>query len=378
MFKNIILPTSLLAGTIIGAGIFALPYVFEKAGILTGLFYLAVFSCVFTLVHLMYADIIVRTPENKRLPGYAKIYLGAVGEWTAVLMTIVGAIFVLLVYLILSISFFNLIFPSAGLADRYKLLIFWFFGSLAIFFGINRLAISEFLITIGIGAIIMVVFGFGVPWLGEITEISLFNFNDFFIPYGAVLFSLGGVVAVPATLGYFRNNNDSRLKAKNPIILGSVLPAFVYLIFVFGIFALSETVSQDSISGLSKGIPSVILILLGVLGLASLWSSYIVIGRNVKKSLEHDLGVGAVLAGAAVSVLPLLMYFSGFQNFLRLVGFVGGVFGGLEGLLIVLVWLKARRIESQERVLRKINPFVAYLLISIFLGGIIYEIINNI
>lgn len=375
MFKNIILPTSLLAGTIIGAGIFALPYVFEKAGILTGLFYLAVFSGVFALIHLMYADIIVRTPENKRLPGYAKIYLGAFGEWTAVLMTIVGAIFVLLVYLILSISFFNLIFPSSGFADIYKLLIFWFFGSSAFFFGVNRLAISEFLITIGIGAIILVIFGFGVPLFGDAAKISLFDFDNFFVPYGAVLFSLGGAVAVPATLGYFRSNNDSRLKAKNPIIFGSILPAFVYLIFVFGIFALSETVSQDSISGLSRGVPSVVLVLFGILGMASLWSSYIVIGRNVKKSLEHDLGVGAVLAGAVVSILPLLMYFFGFQNFLRIVGFAGGVFGGLEGLLIVLMWLKARRVESPERILSKINPLVAYPLILIFLGGIIYTIL---
>ena len=105
MFKNVILPASLLAGTIIGAGVFALPYVFVKAGILTGLFYLLIFSAVFTLIHLMYADIILRTKENRRFFGYAEIYLGSWGKWPAILITIVGMIFVLTVYLILSVSF---------------------------------------------------------------------------------------------------------------------------------------------------------------------------------------------------------------------------------------------------------------------------------
>ena len=39
-FSQFIFPTSLLAGTIIGAGMFALPYLFEKSGIILGLLYL--------------------------------------------------------------------------------------------------------------------------------------------------------------------------------------------------------------------------------------------------------------------------------------------------------------------------------------------------
>ena len=104
MYKNIILPASLLASTIIGAGMFALPYAFAKAGILSGLFYLLFFSLVVILIHLMYADIIVRTSENHRFLGYAKIYFGRVGFWLAFLISVIGAIFALTIYLILSVS----------------------------------------------------------------------------------------------------------------------------------------------------------------------------------------------------------------------------------------------------------------------------------
>ncbi len=377
MFKNIILPASLLAGTIIGAGVFALPYVFVKAGILTGLFYLLIFSAVFTLIHLMYADIILRTKENRRFFGYAEIYLGKWGKWSAILTTIVGMIFILTVYLILSVSFFNLVPQNLVFPDIYKILIFWLFGSLAVFMGINRLAIAEFLITLGIAAIILIIFGYGFGNLGQAVLISSFDLKYLFLPYGAVLFSLAGRTAIPALLGYFRNNNQSQLKAKAPIILGSLAPAFVYLIFVLGILSLSETVSQDSISGLIGRLPPLILGLLGGLGLISLWSSYIVIGRDVKKSFEHDFNFPQAFSGLIIVLFPLFLYFLGFQNFFKLVGLIGGVFIGLESIFIILMWLKARKSGNEERgvFLQKINPLIICALLLIFVGGIIHEII---
>lgn len=378
MYKNVILPASLLAGTIIGAGVFALPYTFEKAGILTGLFYLIIFSAVFTLIHLMYADIILRTKENRRFFGYAEIYLGDWGKWPAILITIIGMIFILTVYLILSVSFLNLILQNLVLPDIYKILIFWLFGSLAVFMGINRLAITEFLITFGIAAIILIIFGYGFSNLEQAVSMPYFNLKYLFLPYGAVLFSLAGRTAIPALLGYFRNNNQPQLKARVPIILGSLAPALIYSIFVLGILSLSETISQDSISGLIGRLPSLILGLLGGLGLISLWSSYIVIGRDVKKSFEHDFNFPQAFSGLIIVLSPLFLYFWGFQNFLKLVGLIGGVFIGLESIFIVLMWLKARKSGNEERgvFLQKINPLIICALLFIFVGGIIYEIIH--
>ncbi len=123
-FNQLILPAALLSATIIGAGIFALPFVFQKAGLIAGLFYLLIFSAVFVLIHLRYADIISKTAENHRFAGYAETYLGKSGKWLAILMTIVGMIFTLTVYLILSKSFIAILLPF--LPDVYKILIFFF------------------------------------------------------------------------------------------------------------------------------------------------------------------------------------------------------------------------------------------------------------
>jgi len=380
MYKNIILPASLLAGTIIGAGVFALPFVFEKAGIVTGLFYLGLFSACFVFIHLMYADLILKTEGGRnfhRFPGYAKIYLGNWGFWTSILMTIVGMLFVLTVYLILSISFVNLIKPiGLDISDASKLLIFWLFGSAAIFLGIRRIVLSEFLITGGIIVIILIIFGYGLNHFGKIISLPAFNLQNIFLPYGAVLFALAGRVAIPAVVSYFQKIRRPLAEIKKPIILGTLLPALVYLLFVFGIWGLSEVVSEDAISGLVGQIPKEILALIGVFGLISLWSSYIVIGLDIKNALKFDLKFPKILAGLAVVVLPPLIYFWGFQSFLTLVSLIGGIFIALEGIFIVLMWLRARKMKSEEVIFKKLNPLIIYALIMIFIGGILYEIIH--
>jgi len=368
MFKGflsqLIFPAALVSGTIIGAGIFALPYVFEKAGIITGLIYLAVFTAVLTLIHLKYADIITATPTDHRFAGYAEIYLGKFGKFLAILTTVVGTIFILTVYLILSISFINLLVPN--LPDIYKVLIFWISGSLAIYWKIERLAISESLITLGITLIIFLIFIFGLKNFSEvILSKPKLNISYFFLPYGAVLFALSGRVAIPALLGYFRRNNLPQNLSRPAIVLGTVFPAIIYLLFVIGVLNLSSVVSEDAISGLVGHLPSRAVELLGILGIISLWSTYIVIGRDIKRSLEHDFNFPKILIFLFVVLAPLGLYFCGLYDFLRLIEITGGIFIGLEGIFIILMHQKAVNKKT----------FLNYLLLVIFIGGIIWAIL---
>lgn len=375
MYKNVILPASILAGTIIGAGIFALPYTFYKAGLIPSLFYLIFFSCVFILINLMYADVITRTGGKHRFAGYARIYLGKLSEWIAVFSSIIGMILILTIYLIISVKFIKLVAPDISII--YSVIIIWALGSLGVFLNIKKLSLIEFITNGGIVAIIIVTFFYGTKNLGNIASVPLLDISGLFLPYGIILFSLTGRVAIPAIVGYFTNNNQPAKMVIRPIIYGTLASAFLYLLFVIGILGISPTPSDDSVSGLIGKIPNLALILLvGLLGLVSLWNTYIVIGRDIKKSLNYDLKLPNILAGVITIFTPLILYFSGLQNFIRLVELVGGIFIGLEGIFIVLMWLKTKNIDSKEKILSRINPIINYLLILIFIGGIIYEIIR--
>ena len=133
------------------------------------------------------------------------------------------------------------------------------------------------------------------------------------------------------------------------------------------------------------------------MGITSLWITYIVIGRDIKKSLEHDFNLPVIFSGGVVSVVPVLLYVAGFQSFLKLISFSGAIIIGLEGIFIVLMWLRARNnvelipvaeqgslrgaaqnnaeARKPEKILDKIHPIIIVFLLLVFAAGIGYKLI---
>ena len=69
-----------LTGTIIGAGILGLPYVFSKSGFFIGAFWLIFLGFVMLFVNLCLGEVSLRTKKIHQLPGYAEKYLGKSGK----------------------------------------------------------------------------------------------------------------------------------------------------------------------------------------------------------------------------------------------------------------------------------------------------------
>jgi amino acid permease len=363
MYRNLILPAGLLAGTIIGAGVFALPFVFERAGVLAGLLYLLAFGATLTLVNSMYAEVIIKTEETHRFVGYVKTHLGNFSGKISIATSIVGLLLSMVVYLILASSFIGLFAPSMPGAQR--VLIFWLIAALTVFLKAGRMAVLEFWVTTAIIAIILAVFFLGIGGFAEKAEfLPLINPAFIFLPYGAVLFSLSGRVAIPSIVNYFREKKEGLNKSKPAIALGIFIPVVVYALFAVGIIGLSGQVSEDSISGLVGNLPKEMLWAMGLLGFFSLWTTYIMLSQEVEKSMASDLKFPKWLSVSAVLFVPALLYFFGFTNFLAIVGVAGGVFIGLEGILIVLMWLKVFRKKS----------LLAKLLLLVFALGIVYAL----
>jgi len=181
-------------------------------------------------------------------------------------------------------------------------------------------------------------------------------------------------VAVPAVINYFRKTSQPVSGAGKSIILGTLLPSAVYILFVFGVLGLSGVVSEDAVSGLVGVASPFILLLIGIFALVSLWDSYVIVGMDVRKSLACDLKFSKVISAIAVVVLPIVFYFYGLQNFLALAALVGGVFIAFEGILICLMWLKTLSMKMERVFLKKLSPVFAYVLALVFIGGLVYEL----
>ncbi|MDI6717621.1 MAG: aromatic amino acid transport family protein [Patescibacteria group bacterium] len=373
MIKNVAMPMSLLIGTTIGAGIFSLPFVFSKAGMAVGVAYLILFSFVSFLTHLMYADIIVRTNNNHcRFPGYAKIYLGEKGSWLANTVVFTALFLTLTVYLIISASFIGLIFPL--IPEIFKILIFWVFGSLAIFLGIKKAAVFESFTTLVTLSAIFIIFVLGIAvYFYKSARFPSFNLNFILFPFGPVLFSLFGEAAIPAIIVYFKKENIDVKTVRKTILYSSFITAIFYFLFVIGILGFSNVVSEDAISGLKDVAHPAVLALLGIFGFISLWDSYATIGTDIKKILEYESKIPKPIINLSLVFLPLLLYFFGFQNFLSLIGIIGGIFFSIWGIMIVLIWKKASAINTENSIIKKPIFFIPYLLLAIFIAGIIHQ-----
>ena len=333
---------SVLAGGIIGAGAFSLPYVVSQSGLIVGFVLLALATVAYSVIHLMYADVLTGTTAQHRFVGYVERYLGKGWKYLAVAMAVVEMVFILTIYLVLSVSFFHLIFP--GFSVPIAIFLFWLFGALTTFSSLKQLELSETVVTVGILAIIGALFAVSIPSIETLSAVPIFTSHNLLLPLSAIFFALSGRVAVPSLVNALRSRGHvERGPVRRAVIIGTVIPAVVYAIFIISVLALSGTVSPDAVTGLLGAIPAWLAGAIGVLGLLTLWSSYILVGRDVSDTLRFDLDVPRWLRFFVVLIVPLVLYALGFDDFIGLVSLIGGIFLSLEGIFVVLLWRSARK-----------------------------------
>jgi len=104
-----------MVGYIIGVGMFGLPFVVAKAGLLTFFCFLLFLGPVQYLLHLIYANIICVSNNSRRLPGYAAEYLGKKYKAFVLVAKLTGNFGGLLAYIIITGIFLHeLLSPYFG------------------------------------------------------------------------------------------------------------------------------------------------------------------------------------------------------------------------------------------------------------------------
>jgi len=362
--KKFIYPVAILSGTIIGGGLFSLPFIASKVGIFVILGYFLVLGALVILVHLFFGELAMATPDYKRLPGFAKIYLGKWGERTAFISTILGLFGAILAYLILGGEFLKeLLSPIFGGSLTLYTLFYFIVGTGIIYFGIRAIAKVEFWGLILFFLILIAIFSQSQNFLQIKNLFPSPDWGYLFLPYGAVLFSLWGAALIPEAEEMLGQKKSS-LKKIIPIAI--LIPILVYLLFIFLILGISgHQTTPSALTGLRDFLRPAIFRLGLFFGVLTTFTSFIALGLTLKKVFWYDLKIRKNLAGLLTCFFPLLLFLIGVKSFIPVISVVGGVMLGIDGILILLMYRKIR----PER------KFLTYPLIFIFLVGIIYEII---
>lgn len=367
--KKFFFAISILLGTIVGAGIFGIPYVIARSGIIPGFFYLLILGGAVLLIHLFFGEIVLRTKEKHRLVGYAQKYLGNWGRILITISTILGLTGALLAYIILSGDFLKIIFSFLNLPSFYFSLMFWAILSYFIFRGIKLIAPAELFMNIAFFFIIFLIFCFALPKL-NLQNFTLINFEHIFLPYGVILFSLVGWIAVPIISETFKSL-EARKNLKKVIILAISIVVFLYFLFALAVIGVSgKNTTPEVFQGLLPYLGQKIIIFGALFGIFAIVTSFLILGNYFKNTLFYDYKVPRQISASIACGLPLILFLIGFREFIEVSGFVGTIIGVIEGGVIVLIFKKAKFLgDRYPEYSLKIPSILLYFLIAIFILG---------
>jgi len=352
----------LLVGTVIGAGIFSLPYVFSLSGVIFSVLGLVGLTVVVLAINLFYLRIITATNGDHQLPGYGERYLGEWGKNLGILFILLSCWGALLAYVILGGDFLALLFGQQS--SFFHSFLFWSWGVLLFWQGLSSMtAIGGWLTGL------LILLAIAMPLLGngyfQKSNLVLLPLKPFAF-YGPLLFSLSGMAVIPEVEEVLRSRRRLLPRA---VVLGMLIPGFVYAIFGFGVWAISGAVTTvDALSGLLAWSP--ILVKVGaVIGFLATFTSFLSLTNVVKEVFLRDLGRQEKTAKAIAVFLSFPATFLSLKYFLPLISLTGALAVGGGGILILIIFLKKFARSWSERLL-------AWLVLLVLLGGVVSELMG--
>jgi len=371
MFKKV-RAIAVLIGTTVGAGIFAIPYAFSQVGFFWGLVYLIILALIVLAVELCYGEIILRTKEPKEMAGYVETYSGKTGKIFISLSLILGIYAALTAYLIgVGTYLETLIGPLLGGNLMFWGIVFWALGSLICFLGIGTMSRFELLMSFCLIVLVFILFVISLPYL-DFKNFSIVTSKNLFLPFGVILFALGGATALP-TMRKILGEEAAFLK--KAVLIGLGVPLIVYAFFAFIILGVTgQGVSEEALIGLSKFLGNKSLIIGGIFGILAMSTSFFALSFVLKEFFRQDYKIKNFAAWVLTVSVPLFLFLTGFR-FIYVIGISGTILSGFQGIILIDTYYKARQKKEREPEFKfNLPKLLAYLIYLVFIFGIIYQI----
>ncbi len=374
--KNFIFAVATLISTIIGAGIFALPYAFAKAGFWPSLIIFAVLAMVNIVIMLMYGEVMLRTLGiHHEATGYAGTYLGKPGRVVMLLANLTGIYGGMLIYIIGGADFLR----SAFGANVSLTPLVWgviFFGICACFviMGLRIVSKADLIFTAAFIAIVTVIFIMAVPRIAAV-NFSTSDFTQILFPFGVIIFSLNGAASITLLNNILKGQAKKLSKA---ILWGGLIATAINLAFTIAILGLGGAqTTPDSIGTVQQYLPPWSPLLLAVFGLVAVGTSFFISGIVLRNMYTFDYKMKRGLALLLTLIFPIVFFFFDVSGFVATISFVGSITGGLTGIIYVLMYRRAR-VTGQRKPEFQINfpVWIQGIVLFVYVLAIIYEVIR--
>lgn len=370
--KKYWLAVATLVGTIIGVGIFGVPYALSKVGVLLGLVYFFMLGGIQLLQHLFFAEAAIATPEKKRLVGLADAILGKKARHVAAVASVLGFWGAMVAYILVGGSFLHLLLAPFLGGDAWLYQFAWAaIGGVVIYFGLGIIAKFEFWLTLALILALCLIFGASLPQLRP-ENIAWFTVEDFFLPYGIILFSLSGLAAIPEMEDII---GEDRNRLRSAIVAGSVAATLLTALFGFAILGVTGgATSEDALSGLQAFFSPGLIALVGLFGFLAVATSYFTIGVNLRETFEYDYKIKRLPSWLGAVGVPTAVFFAGAGSFVGIIGFTGAVFNGITAILVALLYIAVVKKRLVAVSPLGLSVSFARMSIAVLAVGAVYEV----
>jgi tyrosine-specific transport protein len=336
-----------LVGTTIGAGVLAIPYAVYYASYWVGILYLIILGIVVTVLNLMLGEILLRTKKNLSIPELIKVYLGRKGyliAFLAIFIVIYGA---LTAYIRAAGEIMNILIPANELNWS---IVFFAIATYFIIKGLKFISKWEVIFVTGMFLIIMTlwmksIYTDTIDWTQFRFE-PISSFKNAIQPYGIILFSYFGVIAIPQMKTIFSKKNYHQLHSA--INLSNAIIILVYSLFVsLVIGVVGSKIDTLSIISLGNALGFQALSIVAIFALLAIITTFISMGESMVESYMNFGNTKKSIAIILTTFPPLALLFFDWSQFNTMIQYAGGIGVSVIAILIVLTFWKSK-VEGEE------------------------------
>ena len=331
-------------GMMFGAGIFALPYGFSRAGLFWGSASFVLAFCLMIFLHFLYAEVTHFTKGKHRFTGYVGMFLGAKAKQFAFLTTLASYYGTLLIYGLLGGIFLSNFFNGAY---RFEISVaFFVLSSFLLLLNISKIAEINFYLTIPLFGFVVYLLFIAIPEIKTENLLSGLSFDfkgDWFLPYGIWIFALSAFASLPEARDIF--SKYPVVHFRRMIAASIILSSLFYFLFIFAVWGVSgPDTAPDALSGLAKVLKTKALLAGSFIGFLAVFTSFLAMGEDMKNIFKYDYGVPKSIAWLLVVAPPVALFVLGAVDFAAILSVIGAVGLGVFGIFIILMARKLREV----------------------------------
>ena len=134
--------------------------------------------------------------------------------------------------------------------------------------------------------------------------------------------------------------------------------------------------TEEAINGLIPYLGNWIISVGAIFGILAVFTSFLVLGLGLEEIFHDDYRIKKRVAFCLALFVPFLAYLFGLKSFIFIIGLVGALAAGIDGILTVLIYFKAKKAgDRQPEYQIKTGIFWGWLLILMFSLGFIYQFV---